>query len=667
MPDIFPDVKEEQIKSEPSEQQIIDKLFDYLKPEYNPFRANYLETVKKCYRFKEGDQWEDIDKSALEYYGVPPIPVDRIGRGLDTIEGIRENTDLRKRILKSQLGDEAIATLLDKVYDHFEDQGEFGEPREDAFMSMLSVGLGERKVGFDFGKRKIWAEYINTEDFYWSKCKSKRLLDASWFCQRQTMSWEDASLIAPEKSGQLKGIQSQVESQWEKLNVPTTQPVTEVTRDYGSGQGMSFSRRPNEVEIFEFWLRHIIPFAKVGFTQTVPQDIGGVLVPVPQPAVKKTPIDYKVQDGEKILEYDKDEIFEQFIVASGGSQQNSILLKTGQSKTHPFISCCAERKKTGEPVGYIEKNIPGQIRVNLAWAQETAWNNKAIKTAQVLEGNVTPEMVEQSIYQSKIGAIMIVPVGATWHAGAPLQLNTQAIQAGQQARVDMDFTSAATQDVMRGESNSGDSGVKTSVLQNAAITPLNKWVKAFEKSEKDFTNKVLRLIIENVKPVEMVRIVGLQVWQTLGLILLPPSNEMPDGRIVTQEGAPLDLSILDYDARIENQAVSDFNKQQSFNAIAALQSMNPMGMFTDDYMIKNAPIKNVDDALESNTRHRTDLLMQMMQQIQMLESQVGELSKQVPKQNNQKGNAIKGRNAPQTGQRSMVGGTSPKSPTAMGK
>jgi len=644
MPDPYEIVKEEPPKTGPSEQQIIDKLFDYLKPEKNPFRANYLETIKKCYRFKEGDQWEDIDKTALEEFGVPPIPVDRIGRGLDTIEGIRENTDLRKRILKSQLGDDSMATLLDKVYDHFETQGEFSEAREDAFKAMLDVGLGERKVGWDFGKRKIWTEFINTEDLYWSKCKSKRLLDASWFCQRQTMDWEDAMLIAPERAGEIKGLRKSIESEWQKLQSPSTTPVTEISRDYGSGTGQTVSPSIDQVEVLEFWRRLIIPFAKVGSLEY---------------GIKKAPIDYQVSEGEQILEYDKDEIWEQFIIASGGSKENALLLKHGQSDEHPFISCCAERKKTGEPVGYIEKNIPGQIRVNLSWAQETAWNNKAIKSAIVLKGNVTPEMVENAIFQSKIGAVMIVPQGAEFSPAPPLQLNTQAIQAGQQARIDMDFTSAATQDVLRGESASGDSGIKTSVLQNAAITPLNKWVKALEKSEYDFTRKVLKLIIKNVKPAEMMRIVGAQVWQSLGLQFIPPSEQMPDGVIVSPDGQMLDLSVLDYDAKIENQAVSDFNKQQAFNAIAALQSLNPMGMFTDDYMIKNAPIKNVDDALESNQRHRQDLVMMMAQQIQMLQEENRQMSKQIPKQNNQKGNAQKGKSAPQAGRQSMLGGASP--------
>lgn len=666
MPELYDDVKEKQVPTEPSEQQIIDKLFDYLEGKNNPFRANYLETIRKCYRFKEGDQWEEIDKTALEYYGVPAIPVDRISRGLDTIEGIRENTDFRKRILKSQLGDDSIATLLDKVYDHFETNGEFGEAREEAFKAMLDVGLGERKVGFDFGKRKIWAEFVNTEDFYWAKCKSKRLLDCSWFCQVQTMSWEDAMLINPEKAGELKGLKGKVESEWEKLNTPSNQPVTVTTQDYGS-QGTIVGSHPDQVKILEFWKRRIIPFVKVGFVQMVPQDMGGMMVPVPQPGIRKEALDYKVQEGEKALEYDKDEIWEQFIVASGGNKLNSILLKQGQSSDHPFVSCCADRKKTGEPVGYIEKNIPGQIRVNLAWAQETAWNNKSIKSAIVLEGNVTPEMVEQSIYQSKIGAVMIIPQGASWHAAPALQLNTQAIQSGQQARIDMDFASAATQDVMRGESASGDSGIKTSVLQNAAITPLNKWVKAFEKSEYDFTKKVLKLIIQNVKPMEMMRIVGPQVWQTLGLQFMPPSPEAPDGVILSPDGQPLNLSILDYDAKIENQAVSDMSKQQAFNAIAALQSLNPMGMFTDDYMIKNAPIKNVDDALESNLRHRQDILMQLMAQNQMLQEQNQDLQKQVPKQNNQKGNAQKGKSAPQSGRQSMLGGAGPKSPVGGGR
>ena len=44
-------------------------------------------------------------------------------------------------------------------------------------------------------------------------------------------------------------------------------------------------------------------------------------------------------------------------------------------------------------------------------------------------------------------------------------------------------SAAATEAPLRGESNSGTSGIKFSLQQNAAITPLNTWVKAEKRSE----------------------------------------------------------------------------------------------------------------------------------------------------------------------------------------
>lgn len=657
MPELYEDVREEAPKPEQNETQIIEKLFKYLELERNPFRANFLGTIKKCHKFVELDQWEDVDKSALDMYGVPPIAVDRINRGIDTIDGIRENTDLRKRIIKQELGDESIAGLIDKVYEHYENIGEFGDPREDSFQEMLYTGIGIRKSGFDFGKQRIWAEPVNAEDFYWGKCKSKRLLDAPWFCHVQVMGWEEAMLINPKRASEIKGLKSKIESEWNSLSETTSAPVTSVNRDYGGTLAEStVSPYPDQVKILEFWLERLIPYSKVGFTIDGFQNIGGVDVPAKIPQVRKGAVDYQPLEGEQILGYDTDEVWEQFIIASGGSKQNSILIKTGQDDSHPFTACCAKKKKSGEPMGYVEMVIPHQVRINLAWAQKVAYNNKSIKSPLIFKGIVTPEILAHGTYQSQFGAVMTLPTGVDMITNQPLPLNTQAIEEGNQARGDMDFAAAATEESLRGVSASGESGVKLSLQQNAAVTPLNKWVKAFEKSEKTFVQRIIRLIIKYVQPAEMLRVVGMEVWQNLGLTL------SPEGKIVSPNGQVLDLSTLDYDVKMENQSVSDFNKQQSFNAIAALQSLNPMGMFDDTYMIKNAPIKNVDDALLSNQIHKQDILMQLMAQNQMLQNENQQLQKQIPKTNNQKGNGQKGKGAPQSGRQSMLGGAGPKSP-----
>ena len=60
------------------EQQKVSSLFKLTTDEMNPWRLSFIDTLKKCYKFKELDQWEDIDQSSLAAYGVPALAVDRV-------------------------------------------------------------------------------------------------------------------------------------------------------------------------------------------------------------------------------------------------------------------------------------------------------------------------------------------------------------------------------------------------------------------------------------------------------------------------------------------------------------------------------------------------------------------------------------------------------------
>mgnify|MGYP003349802652 CR=1 FL=1 len=173
-----PEIEKKGVVVSDEESRLIRELLELTEEHYNPYRKQYIkEVLRECYNFKELKQWESNDEIKLIEAGVPPISVDRINRNLDTINGIRDNTNSKKRVSKRELGDEKVAYVLDKVCDYVDYAGSFSEMKDNAFNDMLDVGLGIRKVGFDEkalgGEGEIWCDNVNVEDIWWGRSRKK--------------------------------------------------------------------------------------------------------------------------------------------------------------------------------------------------------------------------------------------------------------------------------------------------------------------------------------------------------------------------------------------------------------------------------------------------------------------------------------------------------------
>lgn len=671
MPDVYDqDVPKQSVAIDPNESQLASKLLEYTDPINNPWRTDYVKkTLKECYNFKELRQWEGDDMQALARYDIPTVSVDRINRGLDTIKGIDENSGSSMKVVKREMGDERIAQMIDLVRDYVEYTGNFDLPYDEAFDNLLDVGIGICKVGYDEqaqnGQGEAWVENVNIEEFYYSQCKRKDLKDIRWAVHHQVMSWEEAMMIDPDKAGQIKGMKTMLESEWEKNKGQGVQG-TFLTRDYGTNApnlAQSIYRYPDYVNIFEVWLERRIPLKKVG--SVVSTDEQGQPLPMPVPKIDNQPIDYQLQEGEQVLSTFVQEQWEQSIVATGNDKSGAIILKQATANDHPFVAMVAERKKSGAPRGYIEVVINHQKRINIAWAQKVAFNNKSIKSPLITRG--TEPDYDKAIKQSSFGAVFHVPLTTeVLNINTIPNVNLQAIEEGNVARQDMDFAAAATEGAMRGIVEGGASGIRIAQQQNAAVTPLNKWVKAKKQFKVALGRKLLPILIDKYINNEerLKRILGFK-YVELVVGKLDPVTGQPTEQPLQM---PVQADVANYDVEITDQAVTDLNKQQSFNAVIELSGDGVP--FTDEYKIKNAPIRDVDDALASNEKARSDIIMQLSQQVQMLSNQVQVLEKFVPpemkkmmgggdqkQQKSQKSNARIGKNAPQGGQRSMTGGS----------
>jgi len=670
MPDVFEkDIEVVNSQSTAEEQNVIKKLFELVEAKANPWKLAHNEIVKENYNFCELRQWDGADMQLLALADVPTLAIDRINRGLDYINGVRANTGNTMKIVKREQGDDRVASLLQACAEYAEYCGDFQKPRDEAFDSMAKTGMGLRVLGYDPTARggigELWCENFPVEDCGWSKTASKELDDISWWWRRTVQSWEDAMADNPEKAGILKGMKTVLASEWEKIKGGST--TGSLVQDYGAlvTSGDPSLSYQDQVDKYEFWLRRRIPVRKIGSIQFIPLPDGNVM-PVPQ--VREEAVDYKPQELEQDLGVSVNETWEQFIVASAGNMQNATLLKQSVSKYpfSPLVGMCAAMKKSGQPFSYVEMVIPHQKRINIAWAQKTTFNNKAIKAPLAIK-NLDPAMIDSKILNSQLGTILAIgPNEDVINVNITPNVDLQAIEEGQSAREDMDFAAASTEPVLRGQSGSQDSGIKLSMQQNAAVTPLNKWVKAEKLSELAFWRKALHIIIAEFSPERMQRIVGDENFFKIVIGKIDPVKGIP---LQPPLQLPLNVDVAHYDVEITDSALSDFNKQQSFNAVESLVSLNVP--FTDSYRIQNAPIKDVDSAIASNEEARNDIIRQQQMIIEGLQSQLEMTQKLIPteskvamgqagakmkKSSNQKKNAQTGASQSQAGMRSMVGG-----------
>lgn len=677
MPDLFPnDIQEKPEAVSVEEQQLVSNLMKYVDLKMQPWRQDYnYKVLVECYNFRELRQWMGADMQMLALSDTPSVPIDRISRNLDVINGIRRNTGSSMKVVKREMGDDRTAEVLGDVLDWVQDTGGAKEVYDDAFdYGMLTTGIGIVKFGFDplanGGEGEFWFEHVPIEDFGWSKCKSKTLKDISWCWHRQIMDWDDAITIAPEKAGALKGLRATIAAEWEKLKQNNVQG-TFLSNDYGvatSKSEVTYSYQ-DQVAIFEFWKLRRIPMKKVSTMVQQPfVDSTGNSITMPDgnpltfavPSVKQVPFEYQNQEGEQDLANFVKEEWWQFIVATSANAGGKGILLKQQAATEPFspfLAMQAERKKSGAPFGFIEKVAPHQKRINISWAQKVAYNNKSIKTPLVLRGVVD---VDAKVTQSKIGSVMTLTNSEEIvQMNVQPQVQLQSIEEGNSARADMDFVAAASEPVMTGAAEQGSSGVKLSLQQNAVITPINKWVSAEQDFKAELGKRLLFIAIEKVPPERMLRIVGQQRFMEL----MQPKVDPMTGQILE---APLRLpfmpDVTEYDVTIQEKAVSDFKKQQTFNATMALKGSGVL--FTDDYVIENAPIENIPEALDSNKEARNDVIAMQQQQIAMLQAALGQAQKN-QRPVNQTSNAQRGRSQPQAGPQSMLGGMGPGSALSM--
>jgi hypothetical protein len=254
----------------PEEQAKITSLFKLVDSQMIPWRQLWeYQTLSECYNFRELKQWNGADMQMLALADTPSVPIDRMGRIFDTVNGIRKNTGNKVKIIKRETGDEKLAEVLDEVFNFVEYDGGFDEVYDTAFdEGMLTTGIGIVKYGYDpagnGGEGEIFAEHIPIEHAGWSHTHSKTLKDVTWCWFHQIMPWEDAIPLNPAKVKELEAIKTTANEEWERIKMNNTQG-TFLANDYGvpGAKAEIKYNYPDQVHIWEFWRLKRVPIKKV--------------------------------------------------------------------------------------------------------------------------------------------------------------------------------------------------------------------------------------------------------------------------------------------------------------------------------------------------------------------------------------------------------------------
>jgi len=281
----------------------------------------------------------------------------------------------------------------------------------------------------------------------------------------------------------------------------------------------------------------------------------------------------------------------------------------------------------------VEKVAPLQKLINVSAAQVIAYNNKLVKSPLIAEeGSLDLERAKTS---SEYGSILFVKRGYRFPMINTLTpLNIASTEIGQQARVDFDVIAASTEPVMRGVDPQADSsGVKLGILTQNASTSLNPYIRAENFTRRWFWEKIVYIVQKKYTTQRMFRVAG-EVFA----INVPMMGI--EGQVVQRMN---DVTVGKYDVMIEDSSISDFERQQEFNAFLAMKQMG--APISWELIGQRAPVKN------------PEMLLKDMKQQEMLIAQAMMIPQPQTPGNGQKGKKAEGGNAPQAGTRSMMGGT----------
>lgn len=164
-------------------------------------QAEYRQAMQDEFAFRDGYQWSDEEKAALEENARVAIVFNRVGAVINAVAGSEINNRTEVRFIPREIGDIKPNEVLTAGAEWFRDEANAEDEESQAFADMLCVGLGWTETLLDFDSDAEGAPAIMridpTEMFWDSHAHRKGLSDARRVGRVRNIPIEEARGMFP--------------------------------------------------------------------------------------------------------------------------------------------------------------------------------------------------------------------------------------------------------------------------------------------------------------------------------------------------------------------------------------------------------------------------------------------------------------------------------------
>lgn len=164
--------------------------------------SDWREEALEDYAFGAGDQWSEDDKSLLEEQLRPCITFNRTGPVIDAIVGNEIQNRQEVRYIPRQVGDSAVNEMLTEAGRWFRDQSDAEDEETDAFIDLVTCGLGWTETRLDYEENPDGEPLIERIDpmemFYDHMAKKRNLADRRYDFRVKDLARSEAEEMFPD-------------------------------------------------------------------------------------------------------------------------------------------------------------------------------------------------------------------------------------------------------------------------------------------------------------------------------------------------------------------------------------------------------------------------------------------------------------------------------------
>lgn len=163
---------------------------------------NRLERIK-AHNYKDGDQWDDVDKEVIESRGQKAIVLNRIKPAVDWLIGTEKRTRVDFAILPRKKEDSLHAETKTKLMKYLSDVCKAGFARSLAFEDAIVSGIGwlDHGIKSDESDEPLYIEYEDWRNVWHdSHAKQRDLSDGRYLFRTKVVDYDIAVAMFPERA-----------------------------------------------------------------------------------------------------------------------------------------------------------------------------------------------------------------------------------------------------------------------------------------------------------------------------------------------------------------------------------------------------------------------------------------------------------------------------------